>query len=537
MRLLMGGTLLGATSPLESLISGFVDGLINEAHAAENKTSATPRRYLQIGLPQGPSRWVYDLPLHPLTATPDITLSPFIMTAFQNGAGVYRTVPIQSTPEGPRYFMPSLWAASMPTTGGASVPMSTLLDHCLIMRGIRMPADSHASNHALMFRPNPSSHTLAGAVADEADEMIPAISLSRLPPYRSRSGIPLLSGSPTGLVSRSGLGTILNNYARTPSAEVQNLLSRRQSMQALMDSALEALKKRSTAENPASNSLWKLNSRADEILSKGLPPILEEWARTIPKYSALIFRCANAAIPGVTNVALPQNDPKAGLVLERSPVGAIIRADTTLEHLAEHMALTEVLFRLGVSRSITFPLSAILSPTSLPGLRIHFDEHTTGAHASVILNSFLFLTLSTLLHELISVLKGGGLYEETVIQLTSEFPRTPPGLPAAGAAPDLRGTGHGWAGNVTTLFSGALQGLSVIGKCQYDPARGHWGLAARAIGPTRSDYITVGNVASTTAQLLRVESPTPNFPSLVSVSNGKASHADEVAPRNQSEAA
>jgi hypothetical protein len=90
---------------------------------------------------------------------------------------------------------------------------------------------------------------------------------------------------------------------------------------------------------------------------------------------------------------------------------------------------------------------------------------------------------------------------------------------------------------VTTLFSGALQGLSVIGKCQYDPARGHWGLAARAIGPTRSDYITVGNVASTTAQLLRVESPTPNFPSLESVSNGKASHADEVAPRNQSEAA
>ena len=538
MKLILGGSLVGAATPIETLISSLADGLLNQALAQETPATTVPRRYLQISLPQGPCRWVYDLPLHPLTPNPDIPLSPFILTAFQNGAGIYRTLPIQGGPGGRTYSMPSLWGTSMPTSSGTSVSMSSLLNNCLIIRGIRMPGDSHASNAALMFRPNPASHTLAGGVADGASEMIPAISLSQMPPYRSRDGIPLLSGAPNGLVSVTSLSKILSNYKRTSTDDVNALLARRQSMQALMDAALETLRVRSAAENPASASLWKLNSRAGEILNSGLPPILEEWGQAVIKYRALLSKCATTVIPGITDVPTPQNDPLGLQVLSQTPVGAILRANTTVEHLAEHMALTEVLFRLGVSRSITFPVSALISPTSLPGLqRIHFDEHTTGAYASAVLNSFLFLALSTLLNELISVLKSGGLYEDTVIQLTSEFPRTPPAFPTAGVAPDLSGTGHGWAGNVTTLFSGALQGLTVVGQCQNDRVRGHWGLAGRSIGPTHSEYITVGNVATTTASLLRVESPTPNFSSLVTISNGVVSHSDDVAPVNQAEAA
>jgi uncharacterized protein (DUF1501 family) len=155
-------------------------------------------------------------------------------------------------------------------------------------------------------------------------------------------------------------------------------------------------------------------------------------------------------------------------------------------------------------------LSALNASVTTQG----FDEHFVGAMPSLLLNTLTFTAFSACLLELVSVLKANGLYEDTVIEVNSEFNRNPNN--------DQGGSGHGAQAASVTYFSGAItSGPFVVGDIMADPSHGSqyisqgtWGqgigmayLGGRTLIPAHGE--------ATLASLVGVASPTSTASSVV----------------------
>ncbi len=158
-----------------------------------------------------------------------------------------------------------------------------------------------------------------------------------------------------------------------------------------------------------------------------------------------------------------------------------------------------------------------------------FDEHAApagGRNVSLLLDSLFFFQLSTCIYELKSAI-GSTIYENTVIQVSSEFSRAPH---SAGW-----GSEHAPYAGVSSLFSGAIDSPIVVGNTTLHPLYtstsspyyGYWGVGGKTTISGSEGHLVAAHVASTLAHLLRVESPTPNSPSLLTESGGSVASTAE----------
>ncbi|MEK6773673.1 MAG: hypothetical protein AABY64_07015 [Bdellovibrionota bacterium] len=140
------------------------------------------------------------------------------------------------------------------------------------------------------------------------------------------------------------------------------------------------------------------------------------------------------------------------------------------------------------------------------------DSHAGGAWTGLIINSFIFTSLSACLYELIAQLKAKNIFDESVIQLSSDFGRGPG---------SNGGTGHESRNSTTTLISGAIKKPMVLGNCYhaykdaFGNSWGSWGLAAPVAIDGANTTLGIGHISSTISHLLRVERINPNNNSLV----------------------
>jgi hypothetical protein len=136
-------------------------------------------------------------------------------------------------------------------------------------------------------------------------------------------------------------------------------------------------------------------------------------------------------------------------------------------------------------------------------VRQKFDEHQTGAMSSLVQNVYWNVAYSACLLELIDRLKATNMFQETVIVTGSEFGRNP--------TFDGSGSGHGYTGGCSNIYSGALQNSPLVlgniysNKTQDGDDPGTWGYGAPVAELGKP--LSMGNWASTIATLLRVPSP------------------------------
>jgi hypothetical protein len=142
------------------------------------------------------------------------------------------------------------------------------------------------------------------------------------------------------------------------------------------------------------------------------------------------------------------------------------------------------------------------------------DEHGTGTVTSLIIASHLFRATAACINELITSLKTKGIWNETVIQLGSEFNRSPTHGSGWG------GSNHGFKGCASSFFSGAIQKPYVIGNIALNKgetgAYGTWGGSAA----TGARDLVLGNQVTSIAKMLRIQTPTPNDGALVTEDSG-----------------
>ncbi len=517
--------------PVTQLLNGIVEGLIMKAQAETNPSALPPRNYVFCSLSGGPPRWLWDLPLNPY-GNPGFIRNPHVATRFSGSTRTasaleYATVPI--TRAGTTIQMPHLWSQTIPTPasrGGAWVPMAPLMDNMLMIRGVNMLADGHPDNERKQLRPLVSQASLHGKVADHASSPLPAVEVDGAPggAYKSGKGI----GQTRVTNSANPLSQILSPFNRATDGLSSGYLSRRAAMETAVNQALSALGSYAGSSLPGSSDLFVLRNRAENLIKAGIGDVSTAYTTLRNKYQSLFTACAGFVsnanrIPGVSDLAINSANftgaDANALVLDQSgnrfsgaDLRDIVRANTEAFGIAEGFAVAEYLILNGYSTSVVFGAGRFVGVGLKSNGIWSFDEHYQGAVGSLLLNTFLFRGLAACLNEFIAVMKENGKFNETVIQIGSEFSRSPNA--------NMADSGHGWQANCTSIFSGAIDRPMVLGNQKLDgnPSgadRGTWGSAATVRVDGSDAQLGIGHSTSTVAHLLRVSPPVSNNSSLV----------------------
>jgi hypothetical protein len=311
-------------------------------------------------------------------------------------------------------------------------------------------------------------------------------------------------------------------------------------MDSAVQSALVSLGQQAKSSQPGAENLFAIRNSAEKLIRQGIGDLANEYSSLVTKYRSLVTRAISGSIPGVTdkpvryqdlivaNGFTPQTSIQEGFI-KNADVRSVLQANSRPDDLAEGYAVAEYLIKNGYSSAVHCGSGSMINllfedlrdrdnpdvagSTSNTG-RWGYDEHFGGSVLSVIINSVMYRALSACIWEFIQVMKSNNLFDETVIQVGSEFSRTP--------RTDQSGSDHGWMANVTSLFSGTIKQPVVLGNTLLDSsyAQGSWGAAATVNVNGSEQELTIGHSTSTVARLLRVQPIVPNNGSLLSENSG-----------------
>lgn len=569
----VAGALPFFRDPVAVALRSLSDGLITSAQAADTR-SGQPKNYVFLYLPTGIPRWYFDQLLKTAKSDPKFVHNPQVNTRFDwstPGAvtPVYDTVTSPANSSGTTYEFPYLWASQIPTSSGSTVPMSSLMKNMMVIRGVNMLADSHPLNAMKQIQPVTGGPSINALVAQASNRPVPTISDNSTTPncfvaafvtpaYHSPLGIGMMSYNRA--VGTDLLTQILHSFDRSGDALPSTFMSRRQALDSAIQQGLSSLASFAASSQPGSSSLYASRSNAEALMRSGLTNVSGSYSTLFSKYNSLVKACVTMPRAGVTDAAVPYSalpttatHPTTGQPVQltdglgnrtmsyvnntglaptsnqSSDLRNMITSSLSVGGLAEGFAVAEYMLVQKYSSAVTIgfdyptgmnyekPMLASGS-TAGPATVIGNgqwvnDEHFTGAATSLVVNSYLFQSVAACLYEFINQLKAAGIWDNTVIQIASEFSRTPKA--------DASGADHGWMANLCTVMSGAIPGPIVVGNTTVDTIYGYGGSYGMAgtvnhlDGPT--SQLLIGNVASTVTSLLGVITPTPNNASVFTI--------------------
>jgi len=512
----LGAVAYPVADPLDILTRGIVDGLIRQAQA---QSSIEPRNFVSILYSGAPPQWVWNF-LRPNgdadSFIGNFSLKNSLTEDFYSGDSSktqYRVVPV-ALPNGQIIHLPPLWQCQIPLSGGGSRPMIDLATNMMMFRGCNMQIDAgHFLGQALVVRPDRNGPSLTGLVADSSSKLLPALGLSpnggggvaapRRRTYKSKTG--------TGIIlledPNDGLNQILSPFRNTDPVVTQAYIDKLNEagpngMKQKMKKAMEELADYARSRKPGSDALFQMRSKAESLFQQSFGNLTEEYTGLLLKYENLAKRCAEP---------VPFIIPSGGI----SPYNL---TKSGASGLAGQFAIAEFMLKQGLSSSITMTGTA----PRVNGFAPRNDEHYsanpllhTDRQKSVIGFSYQFRVLAAMLEEFRRSL-GPALWQETVVMVGAEYDRSPNN--------DRSGSDHAPGSNTLSIFSGAINQPFFKGNIKVNGSPnprypGTWGNGA----PVNTNFaqgirITNDHVASTVAQLLRVESPT-RAPSLININN------------------
>jgi hypothetical protein len=191
----------------------------------------------------------------------------------------------------------------------------------------------------------------------------------------------------------------------------------------------------------------------------------------------------------------------------------IINTNNTISRLASDCAITEYLISHNLSCSIFNSVGQV-------NAGFGNDAHNTGAMLQFYVFTHMVRAYSACVYELVQVLKAKNLFNQTIIQLSSDFSRCP--REEGGISP---GSDHAGNCSYTQIINGEIEGPSVTGNIyDIDTSRnqetypGTYGSAAPVEGIGHA--IQLGNVNVTLSNLLGIK-PNTSDSGLLFKQNGK----------------
>ena len=524
------GTGVVASSSFDFFLANIFINIFEKgtAHAAGTNSAFEDVKYFNLVMAGGVPRYYWDLPINP-NGNDKVVANPMVINHLQASGGSltksYKTFKVGN------YQMPHIWSGNIPTPTGI-VPMSSLANNMMIMRGIDLQIDSHDIDRYRQVQPIPGGVSLSGLAADQAKTPIPAV---------GRNGGKSYYKSGTGISYVEMSGTNPFSVAMNPFSKGDGLTSiKKSNVENAIEIALSRMTGMASGKDKYLPSTFETRANAKKMMLKSFGNLQESFTSLRSKYEGLISRSfaseGNLILPGVDNIQVPGDGSAQFRLLESEyytgdDIRTLTNASTSVTQLADGMAIAEFMLTQGLSSSVNIETGNItkaaysnlyntISKTSrgVSSVSQTLDVHFTGALPALIFFSRYYKAVSACLYELIQSLKSvqtsrGNLFNNTIISVNSEFNRTP--------RTDGSGADHGWQGSNYSVFSGMIDQLTVLGNIKSNNL-GTWGLAA-PLDELNGREAIIGNVASTISNMLEVKSPTPNDQAFAVKKNGKVS--------------
>ncbi len=529
------------------------------------------RNLLQVNLGGAPSRWFFDHLLKPSDSDGFIS-HPWIGTVLspQNSSNPFDLNMEYKTRKMNGFNFPILWQNLVAQKGGGFRPMADLQSHLLMIRGCNMRVDGHPINSARQVCPMEGDLSITGLVADYARTQIPAISIGRSPATRAFKSAKGLGVVDVPFDHPNYIDYLLSGFYRAGDevGDKEIIMNAAISAQEVIDSY-------AASNRPGAEILFNEKKRAQELISRKLSSLTEVFGNLTKKYEDLLMRSmVNRSIGGITDVSwqlpsFPITVPGDKTVFEsfghfhvdQHLIDEDIRnifKNVHRQALAKQFAVAEFCLMEGLSssillapkdetwnffdRQVSFKSIAIENIERLydetqrqtsfrlknsdrfgrgGNTHISMDTHSVGVLANFHACNQFYLGFSACLLELIDNLKsvplgGGTLFDDTVIQIASEFEREP--------QLDPSGTAHSYRAGVTSVLSGIVNGPMTIGNIYVGEEKGEKygtrGYAAPVDGLSNR-VINFQNISSTMSSLLRVPKIVERAQSLVEVKRGE----------------
>jgi hypothetical protein len=382
--------------------------------------------------------------------------------------------------------------------------MTDLLDHALAIRGINVGNPAHGGAMGVHYRPLGSMQTLPALAADRSAAPIPAV-------YYAVGGFQFGSLASKSAVQLTGANLLSTLMAPFSSRSNPNLKAGEAALKDYLRAVNESLAADAKARNPGTLTAELAQKSALELLATAFGDIDAQWEALLDKYTKLIARAidVSTSMPGLTDKPIGATGTRSEkyvvnrVICTNPDMRTMIGATAANAEMAKSFALAEFVLKSNLSDSLSFGMGTIAGIDVNDAKQNHApDEHGTGSMGSLLINSMWARAHAACMLELIDQLKAAGIWREVVINVSGEFNRTPR---ATG-----EGSDHLSNGGSAMLYSGALQGVSVIGNIQADSGNriypGTIGAAA-GVSTLGGMELDVASVAASMATMLRVPSP------------------------------
>jgi hypothetical protein len=525
-------------SDLLRLYTGIHQTLLNQAMASV--APAMSKNYIQFHLAGGPARWVFDQWLTPnptdvaLNSAATSLWNPGVATAINGAEYTYRLMNYKGV-QVPHHF-----GVNVDLPSGA-VPLSNLLDSMAVIRGMNSRTDGHEPNGPIHCYPDPAAPSLNGLAADGRNDRISGIlsSTNQYHPFASaKSKTAMLVSDQSQTAKGGSLYGLMKSFQR--SAKGAPGLQKLDVIRAVVEEFEAATKQNMNRMNLRGSALADhLKNTRELTLMAAQDLLVADWNTLFNKYTTIMNSAVRLpyVIPGLTDQA--QFTPATGEKRFYNPVSSTSAIDPSFDlrsmltnatmsaNLVRSFVLAEYCLTKQISGSLVLGAGDHLSNLSIKiegeaSARVTTsfnDQHEIPFRVGTLVNTAFFRGFGAGLLELRNSLQAipsgaGNLFDDTVIHITGDFPRSPTYNPtnATTLAASYGGTDHGWMGQTVTLISGAIEGPMIVGNITGTHAystsyKGLWGVGSDVDFNGTKELLSPRHVAAVVAHLLGGANP------------------------------
>jgi len=499
------GGVISANSPFTSFAESLLTGMQNKI--ISQSLGINPRKYVSIMQPQAPPRWMFDSFFTPYSSA-NFQYNPGTATRYLSQNGRYTQTGYE-TINAHGVQVPYMWKHPVPSSSGGNRPLTDLVQNMLSLQGINTNNAGHGLARALHYLPLGAKKSMGALSADDSSAPMGTVSFaSSFWRHKSTKG-------KSASVVRSFGGNVLN-LLFDPFISKLNTVNKNNK-----DQVFDELSAAKTSINQIAKDLVPQlenatvnNKTANELLLDSFSDLESYWDTRYPVYRDLVRSVIddNTSYDGFTDMPVGDTSPNdrssnqhyrvlAGTYSRSPDLRTLFNSSTTLGGIAEKFTAIEYLLTKNLSDSVTISFSSFRGFQGDTNLIAHQpDEHNMGVMVSTILNFYLYRCIGACILELKDKLVENSMFDETIIELSSEFNRN--------ARADGSGSDHGSRGKSVSYYSGAFKnGPLILGALKNSTGvnQGMWGEGA--VDPNFGKQLELMEMGATLAHLLRVPSP------------------------------
>lgn len=506
---------LGISSALSNSI---VQAIASSAVAQTTTLASSPKRYVFLGLEGGPPRWLFDLPLTPLSFSGQEKTAGFVMGGFGTYVGVDsgKAVLRYDAWKDPKsnLWLPPVWASNPSTADGV---YRNVVDHCLFIRGLDMEIDNHDLSMRRNQTPALGGISIGGRLA--ASSSMPfsaAVSGSTMNnSYRSDKQISPLILNHTVNGAENSISRAMS-YFTGPSPIKDPIVGR----------VFDQFDQYAARQGILDHGLRTSKDLSDSLIVNGVSKFTSQWDGIFKKYTEAVARSLGdktntSKFMSAQDIPAPTTTDQKMRISSTdfatlTKLNNLVDEKSTVSNLAAVFTALEILLVNNLTQVCTFNVAGgignLLRADSGMRMGLGNDQHQSGAFIATIGTTFYYRAIIGCLDVLISALKAHDIFADTMIHIGSEFSRAP--------QTSGRGSEHGVRGSSALLISGFNESARVVGNIKNGTGlyKGTWGSSAphgitggilplrvNDVATTVCDFLGVRNITTNGYSLLRLE--------------------------------